>query len=148
MAALALEIVRAAGEHCWPDGTPVRVRVGLHCGPATTGVLGDVLPHWAVFGRTVVLASRMESSGAPGRVHATANFVAALRGGEGGGGGEGAGAAGAGAVSLAVKAPEGAFSLVLREPTADIKGVGPLESWWIEEAAASTPSAGSTGSDK
>ena len=110
MARLALALVAAAHEHAWPDGTQLEVRVGLHCGAVTSGVLGDKLPHWGVFGHNVVLASRMESAGMPGRVHVSAAFAEAL----------GAGAASAGC------------ALIRREPPAELKGIGRVVSYWIE----------------
>ena len=146
----------------------MRVRVGLHCGPATSGVLGDHLPHWAVFGRTVVLASRMESSGEAGRVQASAAFAATLRGGLAGGVSaealavlastealadaastevlaDAAGACGGfclarrEAVAASARC-EGdvadSFQLTRRVPAADVKGVGMMETYWIEAAVA------------
>ena len=111
--ALALQLVAASREHAWPHGAPIDVRVGLHCGPATSGVLGDALPRWSVFGHAVALASRMESHGAPGCVHVSGAFAGALRGA-----GERA----------------GAFRLLPREPVVDVKGVGPMETWWLSPA--------------
>jgi class 3 adenylate cyclase len=110
MAGLALDIVAAARDHAWPDGKSIEVRVGLHAGPATTGVIGGALPRWSVFGRSVILASRMESLGAPGRVHASGDFVAALR-----------------------RAGAGGFALT--ERSVDVKGVGPAQqTFWVERA--------------
>jgi len=112
---LALDMLHAAQEHTWPDGTPVQVRVGIHCGPVLAGVLGGKLPRWGLFGPTPILASRMESHGAPGRVHVSADLARALQS-------EGAGS------DSATPHP---FFLEERSPVVDIKGVGPLATYWL-----------------
>ncbi len=53
-------------------GTALGVRVGIHVGPAVAGVIGARKFAYDLWGDTVNLASRMESHGAPGRVHVTA----------------------------------------------------------------------------
>jgi class 3 adenylate cyclase len=47
----------------------VSIRIGMHCGPAVAGVIGVKKFIYDVWGDTVNVASRMESLGAPGRVH-------------------------------------------------------------------------------
>ena len=106
-AGLALDIVAAAGEYSWPDGTPVTVRVGVHCGPALAGVLGGKLPRWGLFGSTPILASRMESHGAPSRVHVSAEFARAL----------------------GDRHPR--FAITKVSPAIDVKGVGYCDTYWV-----------------
>ncbi|KYQ90081.1 adenylyl cyclase [Tieghemostelium lacteum] len=48
----------------------LRVRVGIHCGPVISGVIsGYSKPHFDVWGDSVNIASRMESTGLPGQIH-------------------------------------------------------------------------------
>ena len=52
-------------------GAPLRVRIGVHSGPAMAGVLGDRRLLYDLWGDTVNAASRLETAGAPGQVHAS-----------------------------------------------------------------------------
>ncbi len=53
-------------------------RIGLHCGPVTAGVIGKERMQYDVWGDTVNVASRMESSGEAGRVQVTEAFAIEL----------------------------------------------------------------------
>ena len=59
--------------------TSVKIRVGLHSGPATAGIIGRNKFIYDLWGDTVNTASRMESHGEPGRVHVTQTVYEALR---------------------------------------------------------------------
>jgi adenylate cyclase len=50
------------------------LRVGIHCGPATAGVIGDTRFSYDVWGDAVNVASRMESHGLPGRIQVSEAF--------------------------------------------------------------------------
>jgi len=57
-----------------PDGW--NIRVGIHAGPLVAGVIGRQKFSYDVWGATVNFASRMESSGAPGRINVSADVHA------------------------------------------------------------------------
>mmetsp|Transcript_7420 Transcript_7420/g.15293 ORF Transcript_7420/g.15293 Transcript_7420/m.15293 type:complete len:681 (+) Transcript_7420:230-2272(+) len=51
-----------------------QIRVGIHVGNVTCGVLGQRLPKFTVFGSAVNLAARMEQTSRPSRIHVTEDF--------------------------------------------------------------------------
>jgi adenylate cyclase len=57
-------------------GRCLELRVGLHCGHATAGVIGDMRFCYDVWGDAVNVAARMESHGAPNRIHVSEAFRA------------------------------------------------------------------------
>jgi len=52
----------------------LKLRIGIHCGPATAGVIGDTRLSYDVWGGAVNIASRMESHGLAGRIQVSEAF--------------------------------------------------------------------------
>ncbi|KAK5966380.1 Adenylate/guanylate cyclase catalytic domain protein [Trichostrongylus colubriformis] len=47
------------------------LRIGINTGPVVAGVIGLMKPHYDIWGNSVNVASRMDSSGVPGRIQVT-----------------------------------------------------------------------------
>jgi len=71
VADMALELVSGLAEFSASKGLDVQVRVGINVGPAVAGVIGLKKFIYDVWGDTVNTASRMESTGLPGRIQVT-----------------------------------------------------------------------------
>ena len=66
------------GAHLAPLGErPLALRIGIHCGPATAGIIGDRRFSYDVWGEAVNIASRLETQGEAGRIQVSAAFRAA-----------------------------------------------------------------------
>jgi adenylate cyclase len=80
-----------------------QVRIGIHAGPIIAGVVGTSKFAYDVWGDTVNVASRLETTSEPGRIHVSANLARRL---------------------------EGEF-LVERRGMVDLKGKGAAETYWL-----------------
>jgi adenylate cyclase len=71
---MALALMELIGQQSPLGGRKLRLRVGIHCGPATAGVIGDTRFSYDIWGDAVNTASRMESYGEPGRIQVSEAF--------------------------------------------------------------------------
>ena len=64
------------GDKSWIQQIPeIQVRIGLHCGPAAAGVVGENKFLYDLWGDAVNTAARMESHGEAGKIHCSEEFV-------------------------------------------------------------------------
>jgi class 3 adenylate cyclase len=97
------ELVETLG----PGTADLQLRVGLHSGTVTGGVLRGQKSRFQLFGDSMNTAARMESNGCPGRIHASEATAKAL-------------------------IAKGKMSWVTpREDTIVVKGKGEMKTFWI-----------------
>ena len=91
--------------HTWPDGSPLQLRIGIHSGPVSAGVIGTERLQYDIWGDAVNTASRMESTGEPGRIQTSEAFAELVA---------------------------DRYTLSARGEI-DIKGKGTMTTYWLEE---------------
>src|SRR5439155_17309955 len=65
IAGMALEMLEALADFNEARGSRMRMRVGVNSGPVVAGIIGRQKFSYDLWGTTVNLASRMQSSGVP-----------------------------------------------------------------------------------
>lgn len=101
------ELVHQLEVQLGPDTADLGMRIGLHSGPVTAGVLRGDRPRFQLFGDTVNTAARMESTSQSGRVqisHTTA---------------------------LELQKARKAHWIKRREDAVEAKGKGVMETYWL-----------------
>jgi class 3 adenylate cyclase len=111
MASLALRLAGEIARNREAQRLGIRFRIGIHTGPVVAGVIGTKKFIYDVWGDTVNVASRMESTGEAGRIQVTAAVEARLR---------------------------HRFELETRG-LVDIKGKGPMETYFLVRETAESP---------
>ena len=102
-------------EFFWPDGSLVDFRIGMHNGSVVAGVIGTERLQYDIWGDTVNVASRMESTGEPGRIHVSEAFADVLG-------------------SSAFQAKDDRHFVVTMRGDVDVKGRGTMTTFWLEGA--------------
>jgi Adenylate and Guanylate cyclase catalytic domain len=91
-----------------PDTRDLMLRIGLHCGPVTAGVLRGQKSRFQLFGDTVNTASRMESNGIPNKIHISPEVARVLD-----------------------ESGKGHW-ITLRDTLVQAKGKGAIQTYWVE----------------
>jgi class 3 adenylate cyclase len=79
IAHMALDMQAGIAAFAEASGEPMSIRIGIHSGSVVAGVIGTKKFIYDLWGDTVNTASRMESSGVPGRIQVTEATYALLR---------------------------------------------------------------------
>jgi class 3 adenylate cyclase/Tfp pilus assembly protein PilF len=75
MEQLTIIMPKELGDSSWVQSTgDIQVRIGLHCGEAIGGVIGDTKFTFDLWGDAINTAARMESHGLPGKIHISDDF--------------------------------------------------------------------------
>lgn len=103
MGRFALAMIDRLERHRPLGGRRLLLRVGIHRGSATAGVIGRSRMGYDLWGDAVNTASRMESTGSPGRIHVSDAFR---------------------------NAASDAFTFEERG-LIEVKGIGPMRTWYL-----------------
>lgn len=79
MARMALRMLEATRQYAHETGLNLQLRIGLNSGPVVAGVIGATKFIYDLWGDTVNLASRMESTGVPGQIQVTRSVYERLK---------------------------------------------------------------------
>lgn len=104
-----------------PETADLTMRIGIHSGSVTAGVLRGERTRFQLFGDTMNTASRMESRGLPDRIQISSDTADLLR-----------------------QAGKESW-LTPREEMIDVKGKGMMQTYWLNAASSPGTDSGSSG---
>lgn len=108
--ALQVQIPDGYGDRAWIESVgDIEVRMGIHCGPVSAGIIGEERMAYDVWGDTVNIAARMEQTGSPGLIQVTEHFR-----------------------NRVLELDPSVAHFVSRGQV-EVKGRGPMETWWMQE---------------
>lgn len=76
---LALDMIEAMNNRSFLGMESLSLRVGIHRGPLTAGVIGDQRMTFDVWGSTVNCAARLEAQSLPSRIHVSEAYMVAVQ---------------------------------------------------------------------
>lgn len=78
---LALDLLDVSKELRNPNHHLIEITIGIHSGEVVTGVIGRRMPRYCLFGNTVNLTSRTETTGVAGRINVSQYAYAYMKSG-------------------------------------------------------------------